>query len=113
MTRREFPAKIKAQAALRAAGHCEGCTRKLLEGDFHYDHDIPDALGGEPTLENCKVLCRSCHKLKTTKEDVPRIAKAERNFRRSHGIKRGKRPSFLTNRDGPFKKRLDGTVEPR
>jgi 5-methylcytosine-specific restriction enzyme A len=109
--RQEFTAKIKAAAALRANGSCEGCTRRLSAGDFHYDHEIPDALGGEPTLQNCRVLCRSCHSTKTTKADVPRIAKAKRNYRSSHGIK--KRSSFQTNRDGKFKKRMDGTVEKR
>lgn len=86
--RQEFARKVKAAAALRAKGHCEGCGRKLLEGDFHYDHDIPDGLGGEPTLDNCRVLCRSCHSAKTTLEDVPRIAKAKRNFRKASGIKK-------------------------
>lgn len=109
--RREFTNAIKAAAALRADGCCEGCTRRLSAGDFHYDHDIPDALGGEPTLENCRVLCRSCHKVKTATADVPRIAKAKRNYRKAHGIK--KRSSFQTNRDGPFRKKIDGTVERR
>lgn len=109
--RQEFPAKVKAAAALRANGNCEGCTRRLAEGDFHYDHEIPDALGGEPTLENCRVLCRSCHKVKTTTADVPRIAKANRNFRKARGIK--KRSGFQTNRDGKYRKKIDGTVEIR
>lgn len=89
--RREFSAKVKAAAALRANGHCENpnCGRKLLHsGDFHYDHEIPDALGGEPTLSNCRVLCRSCHKVKTSVDDVPRIAKSKRNYRRNAGIKK-------------------------
>lgn len=109
--RREFSAKVKADAAIRANGHCEGCSRRLLAGDFHYDHEIPDGLGGEPTLENCRVLCRSCHKLKTTKADVPRIAKAKRNFRKARGIKKPSR--FQTARSGPFKAKIGGGVERR
>jgi 5-methylcytosine-specific restriction protein A len=85
--RHEFSAKVKAQAALRAKGHCEGCTRKLLAGDYHYDHDTPDAMGGEATLENCRVLCRSCHSVKTRTKDVPQIAKAKRRERKRFGIK--------------------------
>ena len=106
--RREFSNKVKGLAALRAKGHCECCTRKLLEGDFHYDHDIPDALDGEPTLENCRVLCRSCHKLKTSMEDIPRIAKSKRVYRRHVGIR--KRSSFACSKDSPFKKKLTGEV---
>jgi 5-methylcytosine-specific restriction enzyme A len=86
--RREFSGKTMAQAALRADGHCENCTTRLTTGGFHYDHITPDALGGEPTLENCQVLCKSCHGLKTTKADVPQIAKAKRRERNHFGIKR-------------------------
>lgn len=100
--RTEFTAKVKAAAALRANGHCESCTRKLLTGDFHYDHEIPDGLGGEPTLENCRVLCRACHSVKTTTLDVPRIAKSKRNFRTSHGIKK---PRTMTQW-----RKFDGTI---
>lgn len=88
MSRQEFSAKVKMQAALRAAGQCEECTRRLSVGDFHFDHIIPDAMGGEPTLGNCAVLCRSCHKLKTTADDVPAIAKAKRRERRDKGIRK-------------------------
>lgn len=109
--RREFPAKVKAAAALRANGHCEQCTRKLMAGDWHYDHEIPDQLGGEPTLENCKVLCRSCHSLKTRKTDIPRIAKAKRNFNAARGIK--KRSAFPCSRSSKWKKKINGTVELR
>ena len=93
---------------MRANGHCEGCTRKLMAGDFHYDHDTPDGLGGEPTLENCRVLCRACHATKTTKNDVPRIAKAKRRFRARVGIKRPSR--FACSRDSKWKKKIDGSV---
>jgi 5-methylcytosine-specific restriction protein A len=88
MSRREFSGKIMAAAALRAAGKCESCTRKLLTGDYHYDHIIPDAMGGEPTLDNCAVLCRSCHSIKTRTADVPQIAKAKRRERNRFGIKK-------------------------
>jgi 5-methylcytosine-specific restriction endonuclease McrA len=109
--RHEFSAKTKANAALRANGHCEDCTRRLSAGDFHYDHIIPDAIGGEPTLENCAVLCTSCHKLKTGRVDAPRIAKTKRNYRKSKGIR--KRSSFACSRDGRFKKKINGEVVER
>ena len=108
MSRQEFSKSIKAAAALRANGDCEGCTRRLRSGDFHYDHEIPDALGGEPTLENCRVLCRSCHSIKTTKSDVPRIAKAKRNYNKARGIKKPSR--FACARNSKWKKTVDGRV---
>lgn len=109
--RHEFSAKVKAAAALRAKGHCESCTRKLMTGDYHYDHIIADALGGAATLENCSVVCRSCHSEKTTKADVPAIAKAKRRERKRFGIR--KRSTFACSRDSQWKKKIDGTVERR
>ena len=78
MTRRAFPDKVKLAAFHRAAGKCERCTARLYAGKFHYDHCIPDAMGGKPTLENCQVLCTACHGCKTATADVPDIARAKR-----------------------------------
>lgn len=95
MTRREFPKQVKRDAFLRANGKCEGwtaagnlCEARLTIGKYHYDHVIPDAHGGEPTLDNCAVLCIACHKDKTTTKDVPAIAKTKRIRDRHNGIKR-------------------------
>lgn len=86
--RREFPAKVLGEAFLRAAGKCEKCTARLYVGKFHYDHVIPDAMGGEPTLANCEVLCTACHAIKTRTKDVPAIAKVKRVAKAHRGIKR-------------------------
>lgn len=75
--RREFSKTVRVQAAARAKGHCETCGLKLPVGGFHYDHDTPDGLGGEPTLENCRVLCLTCHRIKTHEHDNPRMQKAD------------------------------------
>jgi len=78
MSRREFSKGVRAQAAARSKGLCEGCGTKLVVGGYHYDHDVPDGLGGEPTLENCRVLCLTCHRTKTHEQDNPRMQKADR-----------------------------------
>lgn len=106
--RQEFPAKIKVAAFERAGGRCEECTAFLCAGKFDYDHRIPDALGGKPTLDNCVVTCRACHSEKTFKSDIPKIAKTRRIRKREAGIK--KRSSFLTSKDSPFKRKLSGEV---
>ena len=82
--RREFPPKIKLAAWERSAGNCEVCYARII-GRAEYDHILPDALGGEPTLENCRVCCSKCHRLKTSTEDVPRIAKTKRTKRKAIG----------------------------
>ena len=84
-SRDEFTAKTRDQAAIRAAGKCERCGIPLKAGSGHFDHVLPVALGGTPTLANCQVLCEPCHKGKTGKEDVPRVRKADRQRRQHNG----------------------------
>jgi 5-methylcytosine-specific restriction endonuclease McrA len=109
--RRDFSAKVKVAAFSRAAGHCEVCSAHLYAAKFHFDHRIPDALGGEPTLDNCTVACLACHGEKTTTEDVPRIAAAKRQERKHIGIR--KPATMPGSRNSRWKKRMDGRVERR
>jgi 5-methylcytosine-specific restriction protein A len=76
--RKEFPTRVKVEAFSRCRGRCENCTVLLRPGGFHYDHVIPDQMGGTPTLNNCAVLCTNCHGEKTAQADVPAIARAKR-----------------------------------
>lgn len=90
--RQEFPAAVKRAAfrrCCRADGkpYCEGCGIELVSGNTEYEHVQPDGLGGEPTLDNCKVLCRkSCARAKTDTEDNPRMAKADRVLRKAFDL---------------------------
>lgn len=110
MSRREFPKAVKRDAFLRANGRCENaaCKAFLTLGKYHYDHDIPDGLGGEPILENCVVLCIACHKDKTTTKDVPAIAKAKRVSDKHLGIR--KPSTFPGSRDSGWKRKMNGEV---
>jgi 5-methylcytosine-specific restriction protein A len=83
--RREFPARVKKAALKRAGGKCEGCSGSL-EKQFHFDHTLPDGLAGEPTLENCQVLCLPCHKAKT-REDTKTMRKADAQKAQANGLK--------------------------
>jgi 5-methylcytosine-specific restriction endonuclease McrA len=89
--RREFPVKVKLAAWERSKRdgkpHCERCGL-LIVGRPDYDHKVPDGLGGEPTLENCQVICWPCHRLKTHEEDRPVMAKADRQKKAAAGVKR-------------------------
>jgi len=82
--RQEFDHRIKLQAWERCAGKCEQCLTRII-GRPEYDHIIPDALGGEPVLGNCQVLCSKCHRLKTSGQDVPQISKMKRQKRKAIG----------------------------
>jgi 5-methylcytosine-specific restriction endonuclease McrA len=92
--RREFLSGVKLAAWDRCRdehGHhrCERCLG-LIVGRAQYDHITPDGLGGEPTLDNCQVLCASCHRTKTHEEDRPVMTRAD-NQKKSHaGVRRSK-----------------------
>lgn len=102
MKRREFSNYVKAQAAIRAKGRCENCTARLMTGGYHYDHRVADALGGDNSEDNCQLLCKTCHDLKTRKADVPNIAKAKRREKKHLGIKK---PRTITRW-----RKMDGTA---
>ena len=85
--REEFDQRTKDKAWFRAEGKCRSCKVKIAPGHEEYDHILPTALGGKATLANCQVLCRACHGVKTAKEDVPRIRKADRQRRYHNGTK--------------------------
>lgn len=106
--RQEFSKPVRRDAFLRAKGNCEGCGLRLALGKFHFDHDLPDDLGGEPTLDNCRVLCVTCHKAKTKQVDIPRIAKGRRIRDREMGIK--KRSSFACSKTSRWKKKVTGEI---
>lgn len=88
--RREFSKQVRRDAFMRAQGKCENshCGAHLSVNKFHYDHDLPDYLGGEPILSNCVVLCVICHREKTRKEDRPRIDKTRRIADAAIGIRK-------------------------
>jgi 5-methylcytosine-specific restriction endonuclease McrA len=89
MTRAEFPKRVKLAAFRRAMGRCEANPEHLLvPGKFQYDHIKPAAFGGSNDLQNCRVLCDLCHGEKTTKQDVPAIAKSNRIAYTAAGIRR-------------------------
>lgn len=111
--RRDFSKAVKLAAWDRCGGRCEGCGVKLFPGRFQYDHIVAFAIGGEPTLDNCQVLCSggraTCHGLKTAEQDTPRAAKTKRQHAKNLGI-RSRRSILDGSRASKWKKKLDGSV---
>ena len=90
MKRQNFSEKIKRTALARAGDRCEECKLPHL-GRYHFDHEIPDGLTGKPTVQNCKLLCYACHRIKT-RLDVARIAVAKRQEAMSLRVKADRLP---------------------
>jgi hypothetical protein len=71
---REFSIPIRREALTRAGNKCERCG----SGErLQVDHILAIVDGGEPTLENARVLCQRCH-----------VAKTRRDLRRRQGYPR-------------------------
>lgn len=112
--RTEFPPKVKTEAFARAGGCCEACGVTIRPGNGpEYDHIVPDALGGDATLSNCRVLCRNCHGAKTAKQDVPAIARVKRLHRKQIGAATKPRNQMPGGKDSRLKRKIDGRTEVR
>jgi 5-methylcytosine-specific restriction enzyme A len=103
--RAEFSKAVRRDAFLRANGECGVCGVKLKVGEAEYHHRIEAYLGGEATLENCVVLCRSCHAL-ATKTRHPAIDKTRRISDKRMGIRR--KSTMPGSRGTKYKRLMNG-----
>lgn len=79
-------------------------------GNTFYEHIICDGIDGEPTLENCAVLTRTCWHLKTNSYDKPIVAKARRVGDRHRNIKPYVARPLPGRRDSNIRIRMSGPV---
>lgn len=109
MSRQEFTKKTKAARFLHCKGICESCGLKILCTP-EYDHDMPAALGGDNSFENCRCLCSKCHSAKSFSRDPMRldsnrsIDRAERLAEKSAGLRKKSGRGFRGHR------KFDGTI---
>ncbi len=96
MSRHEFSRSTRQAALARAGTRCEasGARYGLEEGQrcncslslgVQFDHDVPDQLGGDNSLENCRAVCVQCHKIKT-RGDIQQIRKSDRQRDKASGV---------------------------
>lgn len=96
MRRTEFTRETRREALKRSGLKCEasGPRYGLAEGQrcncslslgVQYDHDVPDQLGGDNSLENCRAVCIQCHKIKT-RADIQQIRKSDRQRDKASGV---------------------------
>ncbi|TBE67472.1 HNH endonuclease [Rhizobium ruizarguesonis] len=96
MSRTEFTRKTKQEALARSGHRCEAsgprygfeegqrCNCSLSVGVI-FDHDVPDQLGGDNSLENCRAICVTCNKFKT-RGDIQQIRKSDRQRDKASGV---------------------------
>lgn len=98
MSRKEFSRVTRRQALERSGYRCEAsgprygfedgqrCNCSLSLG-LQYDHDVPDQMGGDNSLDNCRAICVQCHKHKT-RNDIGQIRKSDRQRDKNSGVVR-------------------------
>lgn len=92
--RQEFSKHTKLQAWRRAEGRCEcGCGLKII-GTPEYHHIIPAAIGGDASLENCRVFDPKCHRRQTSETDIPEISRTRRLEEKRIGVRPKKGRGF-------------------
>lgn len=90
MARLEFSSVTRKQARARSDMRCEAigafyglpngqrCNADLRLSGIEYDHFILDHNSKDNSLANCRAVCPSCHRWKTSHIDVPTAAKTKR-----------------------------------
>ena len=120
-SRREFSKDVRREAHARSGGICEcyrivgvpglipgGCGQPLGTGNTFYEHIICDGIGGDPTLENCAVLTKTCWRIKTDTYDRPIVAKSNRQHDREICIGRADGPPMPGSKRSSVKHLLNG-----
>jgi 5-methylcytosine-specific restriction enzyme A len=112
--RRRLSDLQRAKLFAAHAGICHLCGQRIdgVREAWDVDHVIARELYGPGADDDANLAPahRACHKKKTAK-DVAAIRKSDR-IRAKHNGARGN-GAFATNRNGPYRKRMNGTVERR
>jgi hypothetical protein len=64
---RAFTDNMKRQAYEKQKGVCGKCKEHFEIDEMEADHIKPWSIGGKTTPENCKMLCKSCNRIKSDK----------------------------------------------
>jgi 5-methylcytosine-specific restriction protein A len=106
-----FSTSFRLNLFLMRKGLCAACIQKIHSGKaWDIDHIVPLALGGTNAADNLQILCRPCHRSKTTQSDIPRIAKTKRLKAHHLGARAPSTRPIPGSRHSPWKRKMDGSV---
>jgi hypothetical protein len=120
---RTFSKQVKRKALERSGLRCEAvgplyglpegvrCNANLGVG-FDFDHVNLWANSRDSGLDNVAVVCRVCHKHKTTNHDTPKAAKTVRQRDKHYGIRATRNP-LPGSKASKWKRRMDGSIVER
>lgn len=75
--RRQWSKSARVALFLKYEGRCHLCSQPI-RGGWEVSHEIPLELGGADDDTNAKPAHATCHRQRTSTEDIPRISKAKR-----------------------------------
>lgn len=105
------PGRVRDRVYDREQGRCHKCTR-YIDADggekWTLEHVLALINGGANRESNLACTCENCLPAKN-REDMSIKKKNTRVRYKARGIKPA-RNGFATNRNGLFKKRMDGTI---
>ena len=104
------PPRVRVRIFDKYDGRCQcGCNRKITTGEaWDAEDEIAIINGGQRRESNLRPFLREHHHAKT-KQDVATKSKTYRTQSKHLGLK-PRRSSFATNRDSPWKRKMDGTI---
>ena len=106
-----FSTSFRLNLFLKRKGTCTSCSQKIDAGKaWDIDHILPVALGGTNDSKNLQILCKPCHRSKTSQSDIPSIAKTKRLKARHLGARSPSTRPIPGSRRSPWKRKLDGSV---
>jgi hypothetical protein len=63
-TTRTIPREVMLKVVRRDGQMCQLCGKNVADHEIEFDHRIPKARGGASSVENLRVLCRTCNRKK-------------------------------------------------
>lgn len=64
---RSFSPKMRREAYEKQKGICVKCENQFKLSEMEADHIKPWSKGGQTTMENCQMLCKTCNAIKSNK----------------------------------------------
>lgn len=116
MTRKHISRTERTRLFALHGGICHICNGKIHgeRGEaWDVSHVIPLGLGGDDDDVNRMLAHRKCHRVRTSEQDIPWIAKAKRIRAAHEGAKAPSRNPLPGGRRSRWRKKLNGEVVPR
>lgn len=107
-----------AQLMLAQDGRCPACGERLRADQIIDEHIVPLSQGGSNDLSNRALFCTGCAREKTLDDQAAsfhgRRVRGESGQQKRRELRRTKpwtqQRTFPTNRDGPWKRKMNGQV---